>query len=171
MKLLEHLEQRGMNPALYNLHCDDEEGVVCFYLYNFTKDFVGYQQYRPGSDKKKKNDEGYGRYFTYLKNNKDGFFGLEYENGSNVYFLVEGVFKAAKLHSLGYQAVAVLGNDPKRLRSLFRVLRTKYKLIGVGDNDKAGSKLVNVVGYGGQSPADLDEMSDKDIHEFVAQFL
>lgn len=171
MKLLEHLEQRGMNPTLYDHHVDDVEGVVCFYLYNFAKDFVGYQQYRPNADKKNKNHPTDGKYFTYLKNDKDGFFGLEYQNDSNVYFVVEGIFKAAKLHSLGYQAVAVLGNNPKRLKSLLRVLKRKYKLVAVGDNDSAGSKLVNVVGYGGQSPADLDEMSDKDVHEFVAQFL
>lgn len=171
MKLLEHLEQRGMNPTLYDLHYDEDEGVVYFYLYNFAKELVGYQQYRPDADKKNKNHPKEGKYYTYLKNNKDGFFGLEYENGSNVLFLVEGVFKAAKLHNLGYQAVAVLGNDPKRLKPLLRVLKRKYKLVAVGDNDSAGSKLVNVVGYGGQSPADLDEMSDKDVHEFVKQFL
>ena len=171
MKLLEHLEQRGMNPTLYDLHCDDEEGVVCFYLYNFAKELVGYQQYRPAADKKKNNHPTDGRYFTYLKNDKDGFWGLEYENGSNVYFVVEGVFKAAKLHNLGYQAVAVLGNNPKRVKSLFRVLKRKYKLVAVGDNDPAGSKLVNVVGYGGQSPADLDEMTNEDVVQYVQQFL
>lgn len=54
MKLLKHLEKRGMKPNFYDLHVNEDEGVVSFYLYNFSFKLVGYHQYRPNGDKKKK---------------------------------------------------------------------------------------------------------------------
>lgn len=171
MNLRNHLEQRGMTPSFYNLSYDEVEGVVTFFLYDFCGNLNGYQQYRPFADKKKKNDPRDGRYYTYNTSGKNAFFGLEYTNGTNLYFVVEGVFNAAKLHTLGYQAVAVLGNNPKPLKSLFRVLRRKYKLVALGDNDSAGLKLVNFVGCGSQLPADLDDMSNQEVHTFLKQFI
>jgi len=46
-------------------------------------------------------------------------------------------------------------------------LRQTWNLIAIGDNDDAGRKLVNIVGKGFQSPEDLDEMSDEDIHSLL----
>ena len=40
--------------------------------------------------------------------------------------------------------------------------------MAIGDNDDAGRKLVNVVGKGIQSPVDLDEMLDYDIHQLLS---
>lgn len=165
--LVKHLEDRGMDTSLYRFFVGDE--VVTFLLYNPTGKPVGYLQYRPHADKKAKNDPRSGRYFTYLPREVDGLFGLEQDRGGPL-FVVEGVFKAAKLHSLGYSAVAVLGASPKRLKSWFRAASRQRPLYAVGDNDPAGAGLVKIVGAGVQSPADLDEMSDDEVLALLKEF-
>ena len=67
------------------------------------------------------------------------------------------------MHRLGFNALAVLTSTPKRLKPWFRILRQTWNLVAIGDNDDAGRKLVNIVGKGFQSPADLDEMTDEEI--------
>lgn len=169
--LRQHLIDRGMNPDLYPICYDEEEGVITFWLHNGTGDLVGYQQYRPAVDeKKKKNDPKSGRYFTYLKQDKDGVFGWDVVDfNDRTIYIVEGVFKAAVLHRLGYNAIAVLTSTPKRLKPWFRILRQTWNLVAIGDNDDAGKKLVNIVGKGIQSPVDLDEMLDEDIIELIGR--
>ena len=61
----------------------------------------------------------------------------------------------------------MLTSHPKRLKTWFRILKATYELIGIGDNDKAGQKLVNTVKKGFLSPVDLDEMADKEIIELL----
>lgn len=162
--LEEHLRSRGMNPRLYNISYCPEESIITFPLYNGSGSFVGYQSYRPLSYDKKNNDPRRSRYFTYLPDRTDGMFGLESlrANITNIY-IVEGIFKAATLHRLGFSSIAVLSNNPKRMKPYFRILRAKYNLIAIGDNDPAGKMLVNCVGKGFLSPIDLDEMEDQDI--------
>ena len=55
--LKQHLHDRGMNPNLYRVMYDDEEGVCTFLLHNWVGHLVGFQQYRPGVDNKKKKNE------------------------------------------------------------------------------------------------------------------
>lgn len=168
MDLIQHLKDRGMNPSLYQVHYDNEQNIVTFYLYNFSGIIVGYQQYRPDKVEKKVNDPKEGRYFTYLPRQVDGLFGLEVLNPTiKTIYIVEGIFKAAVLHRLGYNAIAVLTSSPKRLKTLFRILKQTYTLIAIGDNDNGGSLLINSVKKGSKSPKDLDEMSDKDIINFI----
>lgn len=163
--LKQHLIERGMDPTKYPVAYDHAEGIITFLLYNGTGDLVGYQQYRPSQpSKQKKNDPKSGRYFTYLPKDTDGVFGWDVLNPDDrTIYIVEGVFKAAVLHRLGYNAIAVLTSTPKRLKPWFKILRQTWKLIAIGDNDDAGRKLVNIVKNGFQSPTDLDEMSDEDI--------
>ena len=164
-----HLIARGMDPDLYPISYDAEEGVITFLLFNGVGHLVGYQQYRPAVDeKKKKNDPKSGRYFTYLRQDIDGVFGWDrVDITDRTIYIVEGVFKAAVLHRLGYNAIAVLTSTPKRLKPWFRILRQTWNLVAIGDNDDAGRKLVNIVGNGYQSPIDLDEMKDEDIIELL----
>lgn len=171
MNLRSHLLGRGMDPSLYNVMYDDQEDVITFFLHNFTGKIVGYQQYRPLSNLKKvKNEPKTGRYFTYLPAATDGFFGMEaFDKAKKTIFIVEGVFKAAMLHRLGYNAFAVLSNDPKRMLKLFMLMRVTHDLVAIGDNDKAGQMLVNCVGKGFKSPMDLDEMQDEDIVNMIKE--
>lgn len=166
--LRDHLISRGMNPSLYKIQYG--EGVVTFYLYNGDK-LVGYQQYNPNQTNKKCNHPRDSRYYTYLPKEVDGLFGLEQDSGAGPIFVVEGIFKAAKLHRLGYNAVACLGANPKRLRSLFKIWKATRRVIAIGDPDKAGAQLVSLVGSGAISPADLDEMLDSDVVKFVVDLL
>lgn len=168
--LKQHLIGRGMNPDLYCTNYDEECRVVTWFLYNFSGQVVGYQQYRPDvTDKKIKNNPKDARYYTHLKN-KDGVFGLDVLNSEdrNI-FIVEGVFKAGVLHRLGYNSLAVLSSTPKPLKPWFFILKQTWNLVGIGDNDKAGESLVRTVGKGFVSPKDLDEMSDKEIKELFTK--
>lgn len=168
LTLVEHLCARGMNTSLYSFHVGDE--VVTFYLYNHTGKLVGFLQYRPHADKKAKNDPRSGRYFTHLPREVDGLFGVEQDVGGPL-FIVEGIFKAAKLHSLGYSAVAVLGASPKRLNSWLRAVSRQRPVYAIGDNDAAGAGLVKIVGAGIQSPRDLDEMTDNEVLNLIKGLL
>ena len=163
--LLEHLKSRGMDPSRYPIAYDHDEGIVTFLLFNGTGQLVGYQQYRPSQpSKQKKNDPKSGRYYTYLPKETDGVFGLDVLNHSDrTIYIVEGVFKAAVLHRLGYNSIAVLTSTPKRLKPWFKILRQTWNLVAIGDPDDAGLKLVNTIKNGFQSPLDLDEMTDEDI--------
>ena len=167
--LQKHLIERGMDITKYPIAYDPDEGIITFFLFNGTGQLVGYQQYRPSQpSKQKKNDPKSGRYYTYLPKETDGVFGLDVLDPTDrTIYIVEGVFKAAVLHRLGYNAIAVLTSHPKRLRPWFKILRQTWNLVAIGDNDEAGRKLVNIVKQGFQSPTDLDEMSDEDIHSLL----
>ena len=160
-KLLAHLRERGMDPDKYQLALDPVEGVVTYPLHNGSGKWVGYQAYRPDKTSKKMNDELECRYYTYLPSGVDGMFGIDQiDPTKRTIYIVEGVFKAAFLHRLGYNAIAVLTSHPKRLKPYFRIMKQTWDLIAIGDNDPAGQKLVNTVKKGFQSPVDIDEMSD-----------
>lgn len=169
MRLKAHLKSRGMNYKLYRASYSYGANKVTFPLYNGVGDWVGYQAYRPlATGKKKKNDPRLGRYYTRLKYDKLGCFGLEcFDPTKRDVYIVEGIFKAATLHRLGYNALAVLTSTPKHMRSWFRILGARYNLIAIGDNDNAGAKLVKIVGRGFQSPMDLDEMTDEAVVELL----
>lgn len=169
-KLKDHLRSRGMIPELYNAAYDAEKGCVTFPLFNGMRVQTGYQRYNPDKISKKFNDEEEGRYHTYLPSGVDGVFGLECLDASkpNLY-IVEGIFKASKLHSIGENAIAVLTNHPKRLKSWFRILKTVFNLVAIGDNDVAGQKLVSFVGSGFSSPKDLDEMTNEEVIELLGR--
>ena len=164
-----HLISRGMDPSRYPIAYDPEEGIITFLLFNYNGGLVGYQQYRPDKpSKQKKNDPKTGRYFTYLPKDTDGVFGLDVlDHTDRTIYIVEGIFKAAVLHRLGFNSIAVLTSTPKRLKPWFRILRQTWNLVAIGDNDDAGRKLVNIVGKGFQSPADLDEMTDEEIFSLL----
>lgn len=154
-----------MKPELYKFSLG--EGVVTFFLYNPTGKLVGYHQYRPFADKQSRDEPKQARYYTYLPRSVDGLFGLEQDDGKGTLYIVEGIFKAAKLHALGKNAIAVLGATPKRLKSQLRIWKATRPLFAIGDNDSAGQQLVNIVKAGIQSPRDLDEMTDDEVLEFI----
>lgn len=165
-----HLIERNMNPSLYRVSYDLEAGLVTFFLYNLSGQIIGYQKYNPNADKEKRNDPKNGRYYTYLPKLTDGVFGLETLNYNvETIYIVEGIFKAGTLHRLGYNSIAVLGNSPKRLKPWFKIMKSKWNLIGIGDDGPSGKLLVNAVGKGFQTKKDLDEMHDFDINNILGE--
>jgi DNA primase len=158
-----------MNPALYSYHKCYKTTKITFLLYNLSGQIVGYQHYRPNiSDKGVKNNPKLGRYFTKIPKNRIGVFGLEVLNPNDpIIYIVEGVFKAAVLHRLGFNAIAVLTANPTPLTGWFKALGGRYTLIAIGDGDKAGAELVKIVGKGACTVLDLDEMDDESVLGFL----
>ena len=157
MDILKHLQSRGFDPHRYgNVPMTDE--VAVFYLWNLSGQLVGYQNYRPLGNKKNNNDPKDGKYYTYAKDNI-AVWGLEtYFYRNDILFLTEGVFDAVKLHALNLPAVAVLANDPKKIRSWLYAL-PRY-IVAVCDDDQAGKKLgklgnMSIVVSGGKDLGDL----------------
>lgn len=117
----EHLKERYLNIDLYSciMVFDD---VIIFPLWNLSGQMIGYQQYRPGADKKQKNDPREGKYYTSLHGDKNekplAMWGLEsYSYRSNVLILTEGIFDACRMHNNGIPAVALLTGSYKHFRN------------------------------------------------------
>ena len=163
MNLRQHLIERHFDPNLYhNIVLDDENQLLTVYLHNLSGQLTGYQQYNPNSTDKRTNFKDEARYYTYRTDGHIAVWGLELLDPLKpVCFVVEGIFKAAVLHRLGFNAIAVLCNNPKQMRSWFKVL--PYRLFAIGDNDEAGLKLVNMIGEGTRLEKDLDEYSLSEI--------
>lgn len=186
MLVRNHLINRRINPDNAGVFIDEDSRVATFLLYNLSGKIVGYQQYRPDSDKTKKNDPKDGRYYTYVSNEgedtpKSGkkhiaLYGTETINRTKgvfeprPLFVVEGIFDAAVLHYHGYAAVAVLQNDPKKLKSFFRALNRPT--IAICDGDDAGNKLGKIADMKYSCPKghDLSSYADKD-WEVSSKFL
>lgn len=170
MDIKRHLSDRSVDLGLYNSIVVDEENCLATFLcYNLSGQLTGYQRYNPKSNNKGKgmNDEGV-RYFVRGKENTMPVFGLDlldYEK--DTLYVVEGVFKATILHSLGFNAIAVLTSTPKPLKRWFYLMKKRFNLVAIGDPDQAGQKLVNCVGKGFCSPADLDEMTRESILDLL----
>lgn len=157
-----------MEPKLYRHSKCYSTNKVTFFLYNLSGQIVGYQHYRPDKDKARSNHPQYARYYTLVRKGVIGVFGLELlKRDDKTIYIVEGIFKAAVLHRLGFNAVAVLTANPKPLVSWFKALRGRYRLLAIGDGDKAGAELVKIVGAGSCSTVDLDEMDDSAILRFL----
>lgn len=170
MRIEEHLFSRNINPAIHDYVVDEEEGVATFFFWNLSENMVGFQQYRPYIDKKKKNNAKEGRYFTYMRSGYDAIWGLDVyplDCDLNTLYVVEGIFKAAKLHKLGKRAIAVSSNNPKRLRPWFSIMKATHNVIAIGDHGRSGSPLVNMVGRGFQTLCDVDEMEDEDLNRML----
>lgn len=167
MNLHQHLVGRHFIPELYNsIVLDNENELLTVYLHNLSGQIVGYQQYNPNSTDKRTNSKGEARYYTYRTEGQIAVWGLERLNPKMPdCFVVEGIFKASALHELGFNAIAVLCNNPKPLRGWFKAL--PYRLIAIGDNDDAGKKLINAVGLGSRFEKDIDEYGLDELRELV----
>lgn len=108
------------------------EGVATFLLW--TPALTGFVQYRPGADKK-----AFGRAGRYYMRGR-GPFGWESLERPGPIFLVEGIFDACRLHSMGVAALAALSNDPgpSFMEQLYGLGRP---IVAVCDGDAAGRKL------------------------------
>lgn len=173
MDMKAHLLARGMNPDRYQMSWSDEEETACFYLFNLSGQMCGYQQYRPRADKTRRNDPKEGRYYTYVKD-KLVVWGMEtfyYRN--DILFLTEGVFDSVMVHNQNLPSIAVLANDPKHLRSWFRVLRQTRRLVAICDNDEAGRRLAAIADEALVVPTgkDLNDMTNDQVREFLKEYI
>lgn len=160
MILEEHLKKRHMQVGRYNgISVDQESGVVVFPLWNLSGKMVGYQQYRPFADKKKKNHPKEGRYYTYLSGDKRckemGMWGLEsLDYNPDVVVICEGIFDACRLHNAGIPCLALLNSSYKYYKNFLTCLGRKvYKV-----EDGYGSSLGPYQGI--ILPEGVDDLGD-----------
>lgn len=160
----EHLDKRRMGVDVGWVDYFDE--VVTFPLWNLSGQLLGYQQYR--WDMPKKGNKPYmNKYFTYLPKGTLAVFGLEYipENYRGDVIVVEGIWEAVALMSIGKTAIAVLGNNPKPLRQWLSIM--PWNVIPYCQPDKAGKKLANLYPENAVFfDKDLDEIIEEGSYEF-----
>lgn len=166
MNMLEHLQSRWFDPSRYSGVWIEPGVSMTVALWNASGQMAGYQKYQPLAPRLHNNDVNT-RYHSWFGLHKTGVWGLEtvdWQGG--VLFLTEGVFDACRLHAHGLQAVAVISNDPRHLRSWFRCL--PHRLIAVCDGDSAGVKLAKY-GHGsirmpqGQDVGSLSEQQFREV--------
>lgn len=157
MDLVRHLLSRHYDPTRYvNQVLDFENEVLTVYLSNLSGQLAGFQQYRPNVKEKRCNHPSQARYFTYSRQGVTACWGLEtLDPNKKTLYLVEGIFKASALHMLGYNALALLTSSPKPMKSWLHTL--PYNLVGIGDNDHAGSGIIRIAGKGFKLEKDIDE--------------
>lgn len=161
--MLEHLKARGMNCSLYPFMGMDDE-VACFPMYDLHSVMTGVYYYRPTGQKEAPNDPRVGKYFSRVSAGKLCLFGLESLSFSKPIYLTGGLFKAATLHRLGYTAFNASLASYKFLLPQLEALNRPF--LAVGDNDDEGELFVERYG-GWQSPLDIDEMCDEEVHLMV----
>jgi hypothetical protein len=167
----EHLLNRWFDSDRYSGVWIEEDVSATFAMWNFSGQMVGYQKYEPGAPRTHKNGS-HSRYHSFFGENKVGVWGLEsvdWQGG--VLFLTEGAFNASRLHWHGFQAVAVISNDPKHLRSWLSTL--PHHRVAVLDGDAAGRKLAKYGHESLQMPVgeDVNSLSDEQFQQFFAQWL
>lgn len=171
MSILDHLRSRQLNVALHRPIIADDGESCTFPLWNLSGRMCGYQTYRPGASKERKNDE-HGRYYTYRNKDELTVWGLESIRFTpSVLFLAEGIFDACRLTWRRASALAVLSNNPVGLRSWLRTM--PQKIVVVRDDDAAGTKLakygdVAVVAPGGK---DLGDAPDKWVDDLIREHI
>lgn len=179
--LTRHLADRGLNALDYPTSLSLADDRVVFWLWTLSGKLAGYQTYKPHAPKTR---DGKGldprelRYFTWVTNSQTGLkdscalFGFErFDWRKSKLFLVEGVFDAVKLHSLGLNALAVLGNDPKPLAAQLACFRG-MEVVGVLDNDTAGRELAKFCDRSYTCPGhDLGDMTLDEARAFLAMEL
>lgn len=178
--ILEHLEERHLDTTKYpSLFISEEHRKAYFFLYNLSGQIVGYQCYSPELPKRDNRAEEFEkRYYTYLtKPSKDIMltaFGLDIlDPKKRKIFLVEGIFDACRLHSLGLNALALLCSDIGFLEGFLTSLG--YELIPVCEGDEAGKKLAKLSTHGEciflEEGYDLGDMLSEDIEKLFLRFL
>lgn len=173
MNILNHLHSRYLDTALHRVWVDEASKVATFPLWNLSGQLVGYQQYRPGASKERKNDPRDGRYFTRLKDSKIGVWGLESYHLSDTLFITEGIFDAARISYFGYAALATLSNDiADSTANWVRTVRSSRHIVAVCDDDVAGRRLAKygstthiVSGY-----KDLGEAPQEYVQQLIHEY-
>lgn len=170
----QNLRDRGVDPTKTEVIVDKQTNRATFLLYNLSGSLVGYQRYDPNQGKVRDN---MGRYFTYIGSEGDykklAVYGTQTIEQSVPYlFLVEGIFDCIKIHNAGYPGIAVLGNNPKILKSWISILNKK--IIVICDNDAAGNSLkkLSKINFTTPSPyKDLGEMPQQEVNKFLKDVL
>ncbi len=172
MNIRKHLADRCLDPLKYRAVLDEDRDIATFMLWDLSGRLVGYQQYNPAGTKSIRNDENHRdqlKYFTYVGDEgvpgdgkkKLAAWGFEsFTLNERIMFVAEGIFDAVKIHNAGYPALAVITNDPKHLRAMFKALgRT---VIAICDDDDAGRRLASCAHLSFKVPTPYHDLGDMD---------
>ena len=155
----EHLKERDV-PESAAVIVAEEDNYAYFMLYNLSGKIVGLQRYNPFGYKDRSKhyreikhlgslDESQLKYLTKVtRENTErnvpqlAVYGLHTLDERKFVFVVEGIFDAVKLESLGLPVIAVLTNAPKKFKNFFFILQKT--VIAWRDNDKASEDLEEI---------------------------
>lgn len=138
-EFLAHLTSRHLDERL-NVFIDFVDEVVTFPLYDTSSKLTGILKYNWKGGKK--HTDKVQKYVPVVPKGNLACYGLDNLNPQfDTCFLVEGVFDAVRLHSLGHNAVAVLCNNPKYLTPVLQELNEQYNLVALCDGDDSGQNL------------------------------
>ena len=170
MDILDHLKSRHLDTNLHTAWINQEEQCATFPCWNLSGQMTGYQIYRPNKGKKKNNNPYEGRYFIRKTKGVVSVWGLESWNLSNVLFLTEGIFDAARLTGRGYSAVALFSNDIDSMTRMWLWIVQKMRpVVSICDNDSAGMKMKKY-GHSYHVVEDAKDLSESD-DEYVTNLL
>lgn len=167
MDLLDHLSDRHLQIERYSgVYLDHDEEVVTFLLWNLSCQLCGFQQYRPGADKKKKNCPRDGKYYTIKgdegQSKKISLWGIEtLEYRKDILFITEGIFDAVRLHNFDIPAIAIMGSSYKPYKEW--LLSSGRKIYKVSDDH--ASKLGPYPNLDIGDYEDLGEMDEESIKD------
>lgn len=161
MTLTDHLKSRHLDTNLHTVWLDEDDYCAVFPLWNLSGQLVGYQNYRPNGTKVKKNDLE-GKYYTHRNKNYVTMWGLESWSLSNVLFVVEGVFDAARLTSLGYSCVALLSNNPDNATREWLWMVKQHRLVVTVCDPGNSGKFMYELGHQNEV-CDVDVANDVDL--------
>lgn len=178
-----HLRDRGV-PETAPVFIDHEENMAYFVLFNLSGQIVGLQRYNPEGYKKRgkyyRNIKEYGkvadknlRYkMSVTRENTDrnvsyiAVYGMHTLDERNFVFVVEGVFDAVKLESLGMPVIALFANNPKKFKNFFYIL-PKYVIVW-RDADKASEQLKSIADFSIIPPPPYKDLGEMPLEEVRA---
>lgn len=177
MDILQHLKDREVRDFQTIMLAEQS---CYFMLYNLSGQLVGYQRYSPIGIKNcndttrkhwLKHDINQLKYVPFILPSSLAVWGLHTYDIHKPLYIVEGVFDAIILHNLGFSAIAVLGNDPKPLKSWLRTL-PNIKIV-VPDNDGESQKGDKLHKYGDKVvyiPAKWNDLNEMGTYHAEAYF-
>lgn len=170
--MLQHLQDRYYDVRHFPiLGANDTERSITFPLWNLSGQLVGYQVYRPDADKTKKNDPREGRYFTRVKDQRIGVWGLESFYDSEELFIFEGIFDASKVNDLCHVSTIAITTSTAspQLKGWLWMLRQQRPVISVGDGDPGGLKMKSLGHRFHQMPEGIDmgDSSEDDVRKII----
>lgn len=173
MDMYSYLQLRRLNPYKYQgMAVDHFTQTITFPLWNLNGEMVGFQAHKPLEHGFQRGKPSEARYHTIIptKAKRQTAFGVDLlDSRQKVLFIAEGIFDVAPLHTRNVNALAVLSNDPKHLRSWLHSLG--YIVVALAEGDRAGKKMAKLAHKAeylpeGKDPADMpdswfDELVEK----------
>lgn len=134
-----HLEERGFREDAF-LWIDYEAEVVVFPIYTIDGRLIGFENYNWRVTDKTIRNKPSGRYFKFITEPEHAVYGLYYiTDFTKPLYVVEGAWDAERVRCTGRNCIAVLQNNPVRLKDFFASLNCVT--VSICDGDDAGKML------------------------------